>query len=161
MESFVVYLHYASFGDQLNQIFFMLLFTVYLNDRNEACINQIEEDDFCNNIDICDDEGEITSNDKFCKGEAIRDLSEDPWNCPVGYHWIEDDESGLCYTNDKECKYDTLIFNEDKTGCLEYKIDCDFNENNPLCNGQEITDGIKVCDDPSHPGYRFCKDNNN
>ena len=40
--------------------------------------------------------------------------------------------------------------------CREYAIDCDLNEDHPLCNGEERTDGIKVCDEPDHPGYKFC-----
>ena len=38
-------------------------------------------------------------------------------------------------------------------------MDCDLNENNPLCNGEERTDGITVCDKPDHPGYKFCTTN--
>ena len=26
-----------------------------------------------------------------------------------------------------------------------------------LCNGQERSDGILVCDQPDHPGYKFSK----
>ena len=39
---------------------------------------------------------------------------------------------------------------------MEYKLDCDLNEDHPLCNGVERSDGIKVCDEPDHPGYKFC-----
>ena len=36
-----------------------------------------------------------------------------------------------------------------------YKLDCDLNEDHPLCNGVERTDGVNVCDEPDHPGYSF------
>ena len=78
-------------------------------------------------------------------------------DCPKDYHWTEDDETGQCYPNDKGCEYDGYTFTEDKKGCVQYKMDCDLNENNPLCNGEERTDGITVCDEPDHPGYKFCK----
>lgn len=78
------------------------------------------------------------------------------WACPDGYHSVEDDETGQCYSNDEGCEYDDMIFTEDKTGCVEYKISCDVNPNHPLCNGEERTDGIKVCDEPDHPGYKYC-----
>jgi hypothetical protein len=72
-------------------------------------------------------------------------------DCPKGYHWTEDDETGQCYPNDKGCEYDDYTFTEDKKGCVQYKMDCD------CCNGEERTDGITVCDEPDHPGYKFCK----
>jgi hypothetical protein len=80
--------------------------------------------------------------------------------CPEGFHSTEDDESGLCYTNVGGCEYEGMVMTEIKTGngdaCLEYQIDCDINENHLLCNGEERTDGIKVCDQPDHPGYKYC-----
>jgi hypothetical protein len=89
--------------------------TQVCEDRNEHperyCI-QYEEDEWCDQVDICDDEGEITSKDQFCTGEAV---SSGPEGCPDGYHSVEDDETGQCYDNDLGCQYDDLIFNEDKT----------------------------------------------
>jgi hypothetical protein len=32
----------------------------------------IEEDTFCDDIDICDNEGDVTSEDPFCTGDAVR-----------------------------------------------------------------------------------------
>lgn len=29
----------------------------------------------------------------------------------------------------------------------------------PVCNGQARTDGITICDQPEHPGYKYCNDN--
>jgi hypothetical protein len=127
------------------------------NHPERYCISYGDEDEWCENVDICDYGGEITSKDQFCTGEAVRNLPEG--SCPDGFHSVEEDESGLCYDNDLGCEYDTLIFNEDKTACVECKIDCDLNPDHSLCNGQERTDGIKVCDQPDHPGYKFCKDN--
>ena len=57
----------------------------------------IEEDPFCDDIDICDDEGEINSTDMFCTGQAVRMNG----SCPEGFHDIEGDESGLYV-----CDYD-------------------------------------------------------
>ena len=116
----------------------------------------------CANVDICDDEGEITSEDQFCTGEAVRNLPYPPGGCPEDYHGIEDDETGQCYSDDIECPEGTIMKEFDRAeghGCSEYKINCDLNENHPLCNGEERTDGIKVCDQPDHPGYKFCNDN--
>lgn len=50
----------------------------------------------------------------------------------------------------------TRVDNDYSDSCIEYKIDCDLNEDHPLCNGEERTDGIKVCDQPDNPGYKFC-----
>jgi hypothetical protein len=110
--------------------------------------------DLCDWINICDDSGEINSTSEFCTGKAVRNIPG--VGCPVGYHSNEDDESGLCYDNDLGCQHDYLIFNNDKTSCIEYKIQCEYNPDHPLCNGVERSDGIKVCDQPDHPGYKFC-----
>jgi hypothetical protein len=86
------------------------------------------------------------------------------WVCPEGYHNVDEGESGQCYSNGEECQ-DTMIFEganksegDLSDSCVEYKIDCDLNEGHPLCNGEERTDGVGVCDEPDHPGYKFCKD---
>ena len=60
-------------------------------------------------------------------------------------------------TYTKGCEYEGFVLTKSEyTGadiCREYAIDCDLNEDHPLCNGEERTDGIKVCDEPDHPGY--------
>jgi len=82
--------------------------------------------------------------------------------CPEGYHSSEADETGQCIENQGElgCEYDDMILtqNENTGGdiCIEFKIECERNENHRLCNGEERTDGIKICDQPDHPAYRFC-----
>jgi hypothetical protein len=45
-------------------------------------------------VDICDDEGDVTSEDDFCTGDAVRSIPDK--GCPEGYHGIEGDESGQC-----------------------------------------------------------------
>ena len=112
----------------------------------------------CDWIDVCDDEGSVRPDDQFCTGEAVRNIPYPPGGCLEGYHSNEDDETGLCYDNDLGCQHDYLIFNNDKTSCIEYKVQCEYNRDHPLCNGVERTDGIKVCDQPDHPGYKFCND---
>jgi hypothetical protein len=84
------------------------------------------------------------------------------WLCPKGYHNIDEDETGQCYPNSEECE-ENYIFEKanasnpkDSDSCVEYKLDCELNEANPLCNGEEREDGIMVCDQPDHPGYKFC-----
>ena len=122
------------------------------------CINY-EDDPRCQEVDICDDEGEITSEHLFCTGGAVR--YESSKGCPDGYHNEEGNDLGLCYDNDLGCQLvDELILNEDKTTCVEYKVDCEYNQDHPLCNGEERTDGIKVCNQPDHPGYKFCNGEN-
>jgi hypothetical protein len=115
--------------------------------------------DLCDWIDICDDSDEINSTAEFCTGGAVRNIPG-AGGCPEGYHSNEDDETGLCYDNNLGCQYNNLIFNDNKTSCIEYKIQCEYNPDHPLCNGQERTDGIKVCDQPDHPGYKFCHKTN-
>ena len=46
--------------------------------------------------------------------------------------------------------------NAEGHSCVEYKLDCKLNQDHPLCNGVERSDGIQVCDQPDHPGYKFC-----
>jgi hypothetical protein len=64
------------------------------------CIT-IEEDPFCDDVDICDDEGDITSDHDFCTGDAVRTKPGE--GCPEDTHVIEGDERGLCYLNDIPC----------------------------------------------------------
>jgi hypothetical protein len=79
------------------------------NHPEEYCI-KYEEDEWCDQVDICDDEGEITSKDLFCTGEAV---SYDAYEgCPEGYHEEEDDESGQCYRNDVPCREGMITTDE-------------------------------------------------
>jgi hypothetical protein len=68
--------------------------------HHESYCIAIEDDLFCDDVDICDDEGDVTSEDQFCTGEAVRTTGE---GCPEDTHVIEGDESGLCYSNDVPC----------------------------------------------------------
>jgi hypothetical protein len=87
------------------------------------------------------------------------------WRCPVGYHTVDEDETGQCYSNEEECP-EWAVLQKAQGGrdwsdsCIEYKVQCEYNEDHPLCNGKERTDGIKVCDQPDHPGFKYCNDNN-
>ena len=98
-------------------------------------------------------EGFATNEDDYCFP-----LHSD--GCPEGYHTTEDNETGQCYPTegDTGCEEETDILSEDGKNCRTYKLDCDLNEDNPLCNGEERTDGLTVCDEPDHPGYKFCND---
>ncbi len=85
------------------------------------------------------------------------------WKCPEDYHSVQDDETGQCYPDSEGCPDGTIMKefeNSDGHGCSEYKINCNLNEDHRLCNGEERTDGIKVCDQPDHPGYKFCNGEN-
>ena len=79
--------------------------------------NEPDMKDLCDWINVCDDTGEINSTHIFCTGEAVRDIPYPPGGCPEGFHWIEDDESGLCYSNVGGCGDDDLVFTPDKQGC--------------------------------------------
>lgn len=88
--------------------------------------------------------------------------------CPEGYHSTQDDETGQCHPNDDEgegvggCEYEGMILTQsENTGgdiCIDYKIDCNLNEDHVLCNGVERTDGLQICYEPDHPAYKFCND---
>jgi hypothetical protein len=44
-----------------------------------------------------------------------------------------------------------ILTQSENTGgdiCVDYKVNCDLNEDHKLCNGEERTDGITVCDQP-------------
>ena len=96
----------------------------------------------------------------FWPNEDDRCVPEHDEGCPEVFHSTDEDESGQCYTYTKGCEYEGFVLTKSEyTGadiCREYAIDCDLNEDHPLCNGEERTDGIKVCDEPDHPGYKFC-----
>ena len=61
------------------------------------------DQDLCEDVDICDEEGEITPDNDFCTGKAVRNLLYSPGGCPEGFHSTEDDESGLCYPDTEPC----------------------------------------------------------
>jgi hypothetical protein len=85
--------------------------------------------------------------------------------CPEGYHSEDDDETGQCYPNSEGCSTDEYLLTDDTVDgrdvCVKYRIDCDLNQDHPLCNGQERSDGLLICDQPDHPGYKFCLRNDN
>lgn len=60
----------------------------------------IEDDPFCDNVNICDDEGDESREDQFCTGEAVRTTAE---GCPQDTHVIEGGETGICYSNGVPC----------------------------------------------------------
>lgn len=87
--------------------------------------------------------------------------------CPEGYHSTEGDETGQCYPNGGEfnggCEYDMLLTKSKFTGadiCVDYRVNCDLNPDHKLCNGEERSDGLQICDKPDHPGYKFCFEDN-
>jgi hypothetical protein len=82
----------------------------------------VEQDPFCENVDICDDEGEVTSEDDFCTGDAVRSVPGE--GCPEGYHTFEGDETGQCYSNDLPCsENDYKILQETPNYPGEYYCD--------------------------------------
>lgn len=80
---------------------------------------------------------------------------EEGGGCPEGTHTVEDDESGQAI----ERIYHVLKI------LLEMKIVVNgtslivTKKELPVCNGQARTDGITICDQPEHPGYKYCNDN--
>lgn len=101
-------------------------------DRNdnpeEFCVNNPQYTKFCEIIGpICDDNVSIN---------AIS--STDP----------------ECTPKDQSCPENHVRYNE---YCAQYRVDCDENPTNVYCSGQRRTDGLQRCDEPNHPGYRFCK----
>jgi hypothetical protein len=102
------------------------------NDNPESyCANFGENDrDFCKLIgEICDDEG----------------------------------SSNSLKSTDPECTKEGLPCPEDyiRYGkyCVNYRTDCDLNPASVYCNGEIRNDGLLICDNPSHPTYKFCKTN--
>lgn len=86
-----------------------------------VCMNYGDEPelkDLCDWINVCDDTGEVNSTDEFCTGEAISN-PPGPGGCPTGFHSVDDDETGLCYTNAKGCEYEGYIFRPDNQTCGE------------------------------------------
>ena len=90
----------------------------------KLCIYKIDEPewkDLCEWINICDDTGEVNVTHIFCAGEAVSD-PPGPDNCPEGYYAEEEDESGLCYTNENGCRSEQYIMNREQNEC-NYIID--------------------------------------
>jgi hypothetical protein len=126
------------------------------------CVSNGDDPDYqelCADVNICDEEGEITPDSQFCTGEAVRNLPYPPGGCPEGYHDVESDESGLCYDDLLGCPEGMILKdfeNAEGHGCVDYKVNCEVNQNFPLCNGEERNDGLRICDEPDHPAYKFC-----
>lgn len=99
------------------------------NDNPESfCVNYQQYTDFCEIIgEICDD------------GKSSNDIdSTDP----------------ECTDQDEDCPKNYVRYDE---YCAQYRADCDIvGEYNVSCNGKQRTDGLLRCDEPSHPGYKFC-----
>ena len=85
--------------------------------------DELDMKDLCDWINICDDTGEVNGPDDFCTGETI---SNPPGlgGCPTGFHSMDEDESGLCYTNAKGCEYEGYIFRPDNHTCGEMRDVC-------------------------------------
>jgi hypothetical protein len=86
-----------------------------------VCMNYGDEPemkDLCDWINICDDTGEVNSTDEFCTGEAVSN-PPGPGGCPEGFHSVDEDETGLCYTNAKGCEYEGYIFRPNNKTCGE------------------------------------------
>jgi hypothetical protein len=94
-----------------------------IGNQEHMCVffgDQEDMKDLCDWLDICDDSGNVNSTHGFCTGKTVRNIPyEKGGGCPEGFHWVEDDETGLCYDNALGCKYDYLIFTNDKKGCIE------------------------------------------
>ena len=79
---------------------------------------------------------------------------------------ICDDSEGVnnIDSTDPECTDEDLPCPENfvRNGeyCTQYKVDCDENPTNVYCTGQRRTDGLQRCDEPDHPGYKFCTELN-
>jgi hypothetical protein len=58
-----------------------------------------------------------------------------------------------CTEEDSPCPENYVRYNE---YCAQYRVDCDENPTNVYCSGQRGTDGLLRCDEPDHPGYKFC-----
>jgi hypothetical protein len=75
------------------------------------------------------------------------------WVCPEGYHNVDDDETGQCYSNEEECQ-DYEVFEEgkggdDSDGCraLDYVCDDDVYREHEEC--------IEYCDED--PDRQVCR----
>lgn len=95
----------------------------FKNHPEAYCIKD-ERNPLCENVDICEDEGEITSKGLYCSDS----ISDDPYKgYPEGYHSVEDDESGQCYTNVRGCEYEDMMLVKSKNShghsCFEIR-DC-------------------------------------
>ena len=105
-------------------------------DRNdnpeEFCVNHQQYTTFCEVIgDICDD------------NKTINAISSTDPECP--------NENSPCPEN--YVRYNGIL-------CKGYRVDCDESPTNVYCTGQRRTDGLQRCDEPEHPGYKFCNRDN-
>jgi hypothetical protein len=75
-----------------------------------------------------------------------------------------DDEGSIsstdpeCTDEGEDCPENYVRYNE---YCAQYRVNCDVNPFNVYCNDQRRTDGLLRCDEPSHPGYKFCTNKDN
>jgi hypothetical protein len=98
-------------------------------DPDESCLFDVEQPK-CQLPEDMDDcpEGFGTNEDRQCFP-----LDENGnWTCPEGYHNMDDDETGQCYSNDEECP-PGMIFEEgtggdDSDSCREMTYLCDEEE---------------------------------
>jgi hypothetical protein len=58
-----------------------------------------------------------------------------------------------CTPEDEPCPENYVRYNE---YCSLYRVECDENSTNVYCTGQRRTDGLIRCEDPNHPGSKFC-----
>jgi hypothetical protein len=96
-----------------------------------------EMEDLCKNIDVCDQPGGIDAAHKFCTGEAVRNNPYPPGGCPEGFHSEEDDETGLCYSNEGGCEYPDLVLTNDNKSCVSDNK-CDWWPDGPYCLSKKI-----------------------
>jgi hypothetical protein len=62
-----------------------------------------------------------------------------------------------CTEEGSPCPDDYIRYGE---YCARHRTDCISNYASDLCNGKERSDGLLRCDEPDHPGYKFCENNN-
>ena len=84
---------------------------------------------------------------KFC--ELIEPMCDDS----EGVNNIDRQIQSECTDEDLPCPEN---FVRNREYCTQYKVDCDENPTNVYCTGQRRTDGLQRCDEPDHPGYKFC-----
>jgi hypothetical protein len=83
-------------------------------------------------------------------GQCFPLNAEGVWECPEGYHSIDDDESGQCYPNDDGCP-GGMVLREDQQSC----IDVDACEDSP--NSRDCIDKETHC--KLYPNSDYCKGN--
>ena len=68
--------------------------------------------------------------------------------CPEGYHSVEDDDTGQCYSNDDGCPEGTVMTNE-KDNCI------DENTYENFSNARESVDKETHCN--LYPDSEYCQ----